>query len=142
MLKLKLQYIAHLMWRANSLGKTLMLGKIEAKRRGQQRMRWLYIITDSMDMSLSKLGKQQRTWKPVVLKFMESQSQTWLSDWTTTTKLILFIFSNNQLLASFIFSIVFLVSYLFLLLSLLFPFFLLTLNFIYSSFSSSYKVWN
>ena len=55
MLKLKLQHFGHLIWRADSLEKTLMLGKIEDRREGWQRMRWLYSITDSMDMSLSKL---------------------------------------------------------------------------------------
>ena len=56
MLKLKFQYLVHLMQRADSFGKTLMVGKIEGKRRkGQQRMRWLDCITDSMDMSLGRL---------------------------------------------------------------------------------------
>ena len=55
MLKLKLQYFGHLMWRADSFEKTLMLGKIEGRRRGQERMRWLDGITDSMDMGLGGL---------------------------------------------------------------------------------------
>ena len=77
MLKLKLQYFGHLMQRANSLEKTLMLGKIEGrKRQGQQRMRWLDGITDPMDMSLSKL----QTGKPAVHGI--AKSWTWLSDWT------------------------------------------------------------
>ena len=70
MLKLKFQYFGHLMQRANSLEKTLMLGKIEGKRRrGQQRMRWLDGITDSMDMNLSKLGeivKDRDAWYAII----------------------------------------------------------------------------
>ena len=76
MLKLKLQYFGHLMGRADSLEKTLMLGKIEGRRRGRQRMRWLDGITDSMDMSLSKfrvMVKDREAWHTVVHGVVKSQ---------------------------------------------------------------------
>ena len=83
MLKLKLQCFGHLMWRADSLEKTLMLGKTEGRRMGRQRMRWLDGITDSIDMDLGRLQElvmDRKAWHAAIHGF--TKSRTRLSDWT------------------------------------------------------------